>query len=542
MATDAQTAQYPRPDASVPQAADAVRCERVRSALSAAHYNDEGITRSLGVSQLSGLRDRRLPALLRRLRGGSPLQTLIRTFVLGQAAEAATFARAVAPSDIEDWIALGLLESAGAEVRPAVQLRCYQDLVLAYDFARAGEGGVRPDYVMGVSPSSLMLISMTVRRPARATLDLGAGCGIQALLAARHSERVVGVDCNPRAVAMARFNAGFNCIANVEFRLGDMFAPVAGETFDLIVSNPPFIISPDFRHMFLNSGSESDDASRRVVQEAPRYLSEGGYCILNANWAAIEGEDWKTRLADWFAGNGCDGLVLQLDTTELDRYAAMLIQASEQSPEEFARAFEAWMDYYAERRITGICAGVIAMRRAGGRANGDSLGMSRAERASPAGNRRPATERPAGATQTKSGRATWFAVESGPVDIAVASGADVERLFGLRTWLHACDDAGLLEARLRLAANVRLEQICAAEAGAWKPVGMHLRRVGAIGFTGSIDAHGAALLARCDGVRPVREHLAALAAALETDLAAITPAALATIRRLVEQGFLEPAA
>ena len=507
MAAETQGAQAARLGGDTPraEAADAARCERVRAALAAAEYNDAGITRALGINQLSNLRDRRLPALLRRVRGGSPLETLIRSFILGQACDAAAFAPAVAPSTVEDWRALGLIETANAAVHPTVQLRCYQDLVLAYDFARPGEGGVRPDYVMGVSPSTLMLVSITPRRRVGTTLDLGTGCGIQALLAARHSGRVVGVDCNPRAVAMARFNAAFNRIANAEFRLGDMFAPVAGETFDLIVSNPPFIISPDFRHMFLNSGAEGDDASRHVVQEAPRHLREGGACILTANWAMVEGEDWKARLAGWFAGNGCDGLVLQLDTTELDRYAAIVIQSSEDAPEEFARAFEAWMTYYAERRITAICAGMMALRR-------------------------------------RSGAANWFAVEPGPVDVAVPSGADVERLIELRTWLHGRDDQSLLDAHLKLAANVVLDQTCKPEAGDWRPTGMRLRRVGGIGFTGVIDPAGAAMLARCDGALPVREHIRALAAALGSDAETLTPAALRTIRRLAEQGFLEPAA
>ena len=61
-----------------------------------------------------------------------------------------------------------------------------------------------------------------------------------------------------------------------------MFGPVPGEIFDLIVSNPPFIISPDNRHFFLNSGMDSDDVCRRIVTELPKFLNEGGYCIFNA--------------------------------------------------------------------------------------------------------------------------------------------------------------------------------------------------------------------------------------------------------------------
>jgi methylase of polypeptide subunit release factors len=124
-----------------------------------------------------------------------------------------------------------------------------RDWFSPHDFPR-GRGGLPQDYVMGVSPSSLVLAGMTVRRKNESTLDVGPGCGIQAILAATHSDRVVGVDCNPRAIGLARFNEGLNGIHNVEFREGDMFAPVRGETFDLIVSNPPFIISPENRHFF----------------------------------------------------------------------------------------------------------------------------------------------------------------------------------------------------------------------------------------------------------------------------------------------------
>ncbi|MGN6591662.1 MAG: DUF7782 domain-containing protein [Terriglobales bacterium] len=499
MATGTQGMQGTAPDGS-----DAERCGRVRAALRAAGYNEEGITRTLGVDHLSQLRERRLPALLRRTRGGSPLETLARAFVLAQPVDEAAMARAAGPGGLEDWVALGLIARTEGGVRPEVQLRCYQGWVLAYDFARMGAGGLRPDYVMGVSPSSLLLAAMTVRREVETGLDMGSGCGIQALLAARHCRRVVGVDCNPRAVAMARFNAVFNGVTNVEFRLGDMFAPVEGETFDLIVSNPPFIISPDFRHLFLNSGWESDDASRRVVQEAPRHLRPGGYCVLNANWAVVEGEDWRARLAGWCAGSGCDGLVLQQETAEPDRYAATLIQTGEASAEEFARAFEQWMDYYAERRLIGIGSGVVVLRR-------------------------------------ESGRRNWFAVEPGPADIAVASGGVVEQLFELRSWLAGCEDAALLQTRLQLAGDVRLEQSCAATDGVWRPVAMRLHRTGGLGFVGTIDGPGAALLAGCDGTRTVREQIAALAGALGATSEAVTPASLGIIRRLIEQGFLQPA-
>jgi len=74
----------------------------------------------------------------------------------------------------------------------------------------------------------------------------------------------------------------------------------------------------------------------------------------------------------------------------------------------------------------------------------------------------------------------------------------------------------------------------------WLPVSGLLRRVEGLAYSGSIDATTAALVAKYDGQRPVRAHLDDLAAALDAPLHAVTPGALAIIRRLVEQGFLLP--
>jgi SAM-dependent methyltransferase len=347
-----------------------------------------------------------------------------------------------------------------------------------------------------------VLAAMTVRRQNHAALDLGSGCGIEAFLAARHSRRVVAVDYNPRAVAITRFNAALNLLDNVECRQGDMFAPVEGEAFGLIVSNPPFIISPDHGHMFLNSGNVGDDACRRIVRQAPRFLEEGGYCIFNANWEVVEGEDWRDRLAGWFEGSGCDGLVLHHGTKESAEYAAQWIETESDSPDEFQCAFHRWMDYYAARRLAGLAAGVIVMRRTQGRAN-------------------------------------WFAADTAPPSVAVQSGDDVERLVEARTFLHSLSSPDdLLEARLKLAPNVRLEQIAEREAGSWRTISSRLMRKGGLEYVGKIDSPGAAMLARCDGSRPIREHLQELASGLGIDMNTLAGPALEIVRRLVEQGFV----
>ena len=110
----------------------------------------------------------------------------------------------------------------------------------------------------------MALAGATVRRPIGSSLDLGTGCGIQALFAAAHSDRVVASDVNPRAVALATLTMALNGAGNVEMRTGDLLDPVAGETFGLVVANPPFVISPSERYLF----RDGDAAGRRAVPHA----------------------------------------------------------------------------------------------------------------------------------------------------------------------------------------------------------------------------------------------------------------------------------
>ena len=490
---------------AAPTVADSGDCERIRDVLAKANYTDPGMCATLGIENVGKLGERKLPALLRRTSGGTPLETLIRLFVLGHPADLGAARRAIAPMTLEQWREIRLIDVTGESVLGRVQLRCYQGLFFAYDFLRRQHGGLPQDYVMGVSPSSVLLASMTVRRKNRSTLDLGSGCGIQAILAAAHSERVSGVDCNPRAVEFAQFNASLNGIENVDFLEGDMFGPVQSDTFDLVVSNPPFIISPENRHFFLNSGLEDDEICRQIVQKVPAFLNEGGYCVLNANWAVIENEDWRGRLAGWFEGTGCDGLVFLNDTRDLGDYAASLIEVAGNEEAKYMQIFTEWMDYYARRKIVSIGQGVIVVRRA--------------------------TDRP-----------NWFAVESSPSNISYPAGDDVARLVELRTFLHALrDEKDLLAVHLKLAPSVRWEQVCEAAGGAWRQVSGRVRRVGGLEYSGTLDGPSSTALARWDGTRALKDYLNEIAVELNTDPATLLPRALPIIRRLVEQGFLIPA-
>ena len=209
-------------------------------------------------------------------------------------------------------MAARLLERGPQGVRALVELVVHRDLVLAHDRYEPERGSdLAPDHVLGTNAPAFLLDCLTVRRPVEACLDLGCGGGVQSFLAARHSGRVVGVDKNPRALAYLELNARLNGVANVEALEGDLFAPVAGQRFGLVVSNPPYVISPDNRYVFMDSGRPGDTICAEVVRGAPAHLEEGGYATVLCNWALREGEDWSAPLRRWVEGLACDAWLLK---------------------------------------------------------------------------------------------------------------------------------------------------------------------------------------------------------------------------------------
>jgi hypothetical protein len=287
-------------------ALEAGEARAIVEVLRGASFDDEHIAATLRSDEIIATGERRLAIQRHRTNGGTTLDTLIRLLVLGLSVDADAAREALARLRFERLLSCGLLVSGGAGmVHAAVQLRCFQDLVVAWDFPRRDVTGRLPaEFVMGISPSSLGLAGFTRREHVTSVLDLGTGCGIQAMLAARHADVVVATDANPRAVAMARFNAMLNGISNVTSALGSMFEPVDDRRFDLIVSNPPFIVSPDSEHLFLSTERPLDDLCRQLTSEAANHLNDGGWCQFLANWAVGANESWRDRVQEWVADTG----------------------------------------------------------------------------------------------------------------------------------------------------------------------------------------------------------------------------------------------
>jgi len=123
----------------------------------------------------------------------------------------------------------------------------------------------------GLDPGTALLIENLTLRPTDRVLDLGCGWGAVGVAAAKSAPdgRVVLTDVNRRATRLARGNLERNRVTNAEVRVGSLFEPVVGETFDVIATNPPFHAG---RPLVL-----------RILSEAPDHLAPDGRLVLVGN-------------------------------------------------------------------------------------------------------------------------------------------------------------------------------------------------------------------------------------------------------------------
>lgn len=437
-------------------------------------------------------RGENVPIALRML-GDDPRSTLIRLFLLELELPAAE-ARSALPVAAAE--ACGLVEVRGDAVLPRVQLIPAGDLVFACD--RPGGGG--REHVVGPAPSGLLLANLTVRCPVESTLDLGTGCGIQAVAAIRHTKRVVATDVNRRALEFTDFNRLLNGGGNVELREGSLYEPAAGERFDLIVCNPPFAVSPDTTYTYRDGGLSGDAICERLVREAPDHLTDGGIAHLVLSWAIRAGEEPDDAVLRWVDGIGCDALLLRYNVETPLQYAVGWNARDDNAD----RAVDRWLAYYEELGIGALAYGVLTLRRRAGR--------------------------------------NWAHAEEVAFDRIDPAGEHVERLLRAHTYLAAIDDdRGLLDGVFALAGRQRLEQTLRPQPGGFSVEGAWLALDDGLGFRAAVDGVAVELVARVDGRRSLRQVVAEVAGSLGVEPDQAEQAALPVVRRMLELGFLDRA-
>ncbi|QFY13797.1 methyltransferase [Nonomuraea phyllanthi] len=332
--------------------------ERLRQHLLETGYTIDGVRERLGSTAASALAREELVPALRATAELDPLGALIRLWWLG----ASVPSRSLAPEVLES----GLVGVDGGQVRATVHLQPWETggYVVSDRKVRPGDPALRPDHVVGAGGASSNLAQLVTRRPVGRALDLGTGCGVQVLHLAGRAEQIVATDVNPRAVELARLSWRLSGVAEVDARTGSVFEPVGDEQFDLIVSNPPFVIGPGGGLTYREAGG--DGFCHDLVRRTPRHLAPGGQAHFLANWLHVEGEDWHDRVGGWLRETGCDAWVVQRDVQDPAEYVELWLRdAAEQGTAAYADHYDRWLAWFDERKVEGVGFGWITMRNSG---------------------------------------------------------------------------------------------------------------------------------------------------------------------------------
>lgn len=537
--------------------------ESLQRALLRADYTVDGVGAALGAVGASALGRGDLAGAALALAPGDRTGALIRLFMLGGAVELDAAARALPGVDIGALVAAGFLEASGGQLRGAIDMRPYAEAdalaaipgaaaplapALGADLAAglasgssAGlpprdapdpwwvvsdpgsdvrPGPLRPDHVLGVGAAALTLAQATPRRPAQRALDVGTGCGIQALHLSRHAAEVTATDISRRALRMAATTAA---LSGRRWRLlpGDLLDPVAGERFDLVVANPPFVVGPGWgdgrapgtRKSFdyRDSGAAGDALCERLVRSLPAALAPGGTAQILANWIIGADGDWAARLEDWLAGSGCDAWIWQREVAEPGEYAALWLRDGGESPgtPAWADQYERWTRWFARNGVLAIGMGMITLRRVD-------------------------ADRPT------------VVAEDVPQALEQPIGAEVAAWLDRASWLRGLGaDRGavgrLFEQRVRRAPDLVLTTHSLAGDDGWSPAASVLRRNGGMRWELDVDDALCALTAGCTGQATLGELADVLAASVGAPPHAVRDALAPVLVDMLRRGLLLPA-
>ena len=465
-----------------------------------------------------------------------PCGVLLRLFTLGRSVRASALAAALPSLGVDGAVALRLVRVDGGragfaadrwappdrEVLATCDLRPYgddaHDWWVASDLSELAVGGpLRPDHVLGIGGASTTLASWTVRRPVDRALDLGTGCGVQALHLTGHVGSIVATDISERALAYAAFNLALaaseraGAVPDLALLAGDLLDPVAGQDFSLVVSNPPFVITPRDADLplyeYRDGGRAGDALVRSLVRQVGTVLEPGGVAQFLGNWEVPAGRSWREVWGDLLDEQSRDGValdawVIQRESQDPAEYAELWARDGGAQPgsEAHSRMYAAWLRDFASRGVERVGFGVVTLQR-------------------------PATD-----------RATWRSLDEAHGPVAAPMGPAVDAGLRARTWLAEHSDDDVLDVAWSCAPDVTEERH--GIPGAEDPSVILVRQGGGLGRAVRAGTLLAAYLGVADGELTARAALDAIATVLGLEAADVRSEVVPQVRDLVADGLL----
>ncbi len=481
-----------------PTIADA---DRLRDFLLETGYTAESILKALNVSELPSPRQARSGHLARFLQEPTAFNTLLRWFYLGLRADRAKVTKIVHEWFVQTACASKILRTEGNDLTPEALLIPFENRWIASD-TNARFEACAPDFVIWPNTTTRFLHCFTVNRHSRATLDLGTGNGVQALMATAYSAKVVGTDLNPRAIEFAAFNARLNGLEDVEWLCGDAFAPVQGRKFDLIVSNPPFFIGPSNQFLFCDNSMDLDCLCGQIARDAAAHLEEGGYFQMLCEWAEVQGESWRERLTDWFRETGCDVWVVKGQTRSVEEYSLDRLRELSVRGDLHPAAYDAYARYFSDRNVQAIHNGIVAMRRRSGQ--------------------------------------NWAILEETNQMVERPFGDLVLSRFSAHDFLSANPSPGaILSRRPLLLPHTTLEQVLQRAEDGWETKSLFLKQTRGIPSSFGLQTPVAEFVGQFNGKRVLRDLIGQLAANADAPAEKVERECIELVRKLTSHGFIE---
>ena len=459
---------------------------------------------------------------------GYKVAVLTALFMLGEPVGAAALETALPRTGVAGALAIGLVvptQSASGEQRyaPAVDLRPHEAedahgsvrWWVASDLGELVTGqALAPDHVLGIGRAGLTLAALTPRKPVETALDLGVGCGIQTLYLLRHVRQVVATDISTRALEFTAFNVALAGVdsARVQLRQGNLLEPVAGQRFDLIVSNPPFVITPPSVRQAGLPLMEYRDAGGPILPALVRgledHLNPDGVAVMLGNWEHREGTSWRTSVNQWI-GKSLDAWIIQREVQDPVEYAAMWLRDGGLTPERSGAAFEnalaAWQEDFDSRQVSGVGMGYLVFHAPSVAATG-------------------AVVEP------------WRVLEEVPTSGQGALGEHVAQVIAAHEALRGLDDAQVAALKLRTASGLSKEESLTPTPVPTAPV---IRQAEGFGRVIAVGMPEVALLSASDeGLLTVAQIAAAVASLTSEDPAAVLADMVAATRTFAHAGMV----
>lgn len=482
---------------------------------------------------------------------GYKVAVLTALFMLGEPVSAAALETALPRTGVAGALAIGLVvptQSASGEQRyaPAVDLRPHEAedahgsvrWWVASDLGELVTGqALAPDHVLGIGRAGLTLAALTPRKPVETALDLGVGCGIQTLYLLRHVRQVVATDISTRALEFTAFNVALAGVdsARVQLRQGNLLEPVAGQRFDLIVSNPPFVITPPSVRQAGLPLMEYRDAGGPILPALVRgledHLNPDGVAVMLGNWEHREGTSWRTSVNQWI-GKSLDAWIIQREVQDPVEYAAMWLRDGGLTPERSGVAFEnalaAWQEDFDSRQVSGVGMGYLVFHAPSDAATSGPGGTALEGQTAP--------EEPASDAVAPGAVEPWRVLEEVPTSGQGALGEHVAQVIAAHEALRGLDDAQVAALKLRTASGLSKEEALTPTPVPTAPV---IRQAEGFGRVIAVGMPEVALLSASDeGLLTVAQIAAAVASLTSEDPAAVLADMVAATRTFAHAGMV----